>query len=181
MHLEQIRETVEIPQGANVSVKGSSVHAKGPKGEIERVLGNSRVVVSVESGNVVFTSNNATRREKRVLRTGKAHLKNMLRGVTEGHTYRLKICSGHFPMSVALKGDTLEVKNFIGEKVPRTLKIKQGCKVALSGQEITVEASSKELAGNQAASIELLTRRPGFDTRIFQDGIYIVEKDGKKV
>jgi len=50
----------------------------------------------------------------------------MIRGVTEGYTYKLKICSGHFPMNVSLKGDVLEIKNFIGESVPRKLKIKEG-------------------------------------------------------
>jgi large subunit ribosomal protein L6 len=105
----------------------------------------------------------------------------MIKGVQEGFTYKLKICSGHFPMSVALKGNTFEIKNFIGEKVPRTLKIKQGADVKIEGDQITVHATDKELAGTTAGAIEKLTRRPGFDKRIFQDGIYITEKDGKKL
>src|SRR6185437_14301280 len=113
---------------------------------------------------------------KRLLETNAAHIRNMLRGAKDGHIYKLKICSGHFPMSVTLKGDHFEVKNFIGEKVPRVLKVKQGVKVTIAGTDITVESHNKELAGSQASAKELLTRRPGFDTRIFQDGIYITEK-----
>ena len=84
-------------------------------------------------------------------------------------------------MNVSLKGDVLEIKNFIGEKVPRTLKIRPGASVKINGDEIVVEAINKEIAGQTAGSIEKLTKRPGFDKRIFQDGIYIVEKDGKRL
>ena len=61
------------------------------------------------------------------------------------------------------------------------MKIRAGVKVTIAGTDITVESHNKEWAGSQASAIELLTRRPGFDTRVFQDGIYITEKDGKKV
>ena len=82
-------------------------------------------------------------------------------------------------MTVSVKGSIFEIKNFIGEKVPRTTVIKEGSTVKIDGHDIIVESINKEQAGQMAASIEQLTRRPGFDTRIFQDGIYITEKDGK--
>jgi large subunit ribosomal protein L6 len=119
------------------------------------------------------------KKSKKTANSFKAHIKNMVKGANEGHIYKLKICSGHFPMTVSLKGETLEIKNFIGEKVPRTLKVLEGTTVKVDGTEIIVESINKEKAGHMAASIEQLTRRPGFDRRIFQDGIYIVEKDGK--
>ncbi len=181
MHLDKLIETVAIPTGVTAKAERGTLSVKGPKGESSRLVGSKTVSVAVTAEGVVFTALNATRNDKRMLRTGKAHAKNMLRGAAEGHTYKLKICSGHFPMTVAVKDGTLEVKNFIGEKVPRVLKLKQGCTVKLNGTEIVVEAPSKELAGSQASDIELLTRRPGFDTRIFQDGIYIIEKDGRQV
>lgn len=181
MHLAQMTETVELPSGVTVSVNGPSVHVKGPKGEISRNLATKKIHVTVESGKVLVSGKNVTKNDKRFLQTAAAHLKNMVRGASAGHVYKLKICSGHFPMSVTLKGDVFEVKNFIGEAVPRVLKVKPGVKVTIAGTDITVESPNKEAAGSQAAAIELLTRRPGFDSRVFQDGIYIVEKDGKKV
>jgi large subunit ribosomal protein L6 len=174
-------EAVEIPQGVNVSVNGTTLQVKGPKGETSRVLGTKKIHLKVEGGKIVISAKDVTKNDKRTLQTATAHIRNMVRGASAGHVYKLKICSGHFPMSVTLKGDVFEVKNFIGEAVPRVLKVTPGVKVAIAGTDITVESASKELAGTQAAAIELLTRRPGFDTRVFQDGIYIVEKDGKKV
>lgn len=181
MHLETITEAVPVPEGVTAEVAGSILTVKGQKGELSKKVGTKRVSVEVKDGQVVFTAKNATKREKRSMRTGRAHARNMIRGVTEGHVYKLKICSGHFPMTVGVKDGAIEVKNFIGEKVPRVLPIREGCEVQVQGEEIVVESADKDLAGSQAAAIELLCRRPGFDTRIFQDGIYITVKDGKKV
>jgi large subunit ribosomal protein L6 len=181
MHLQLLQQKLAIPQGVTVNVHGTTITVKGPKGEESRILGTKKVLLVVEGNEVIVSAKNATKNDKCMLQTNAAHIKNMLRGVSEGHVYKLKICSGHFPMSVSLKGDVFEVKNFIGEAVPRRLTIKPGVKVTIAGTDITVESASKEAAGSQASAIELLTRRPGFDTRVFQDGIYIIEKDGKKV
>ena len=73
------------------------------------------------------------------------------------------------------------IKNFLGESVPRKIKIPVGVKVKIAGDQVTVEADTKEAAGQVAASIEKLTVIKGRDLRIFQDGIYITYKDGQQV
>ncbi len=176
-----IQETITLPEGVTAEIKGKEVTIKGPKGELTRTILARKIDVKNENGGITLIAENATQKEKKLLYTYRAHIRNMITGVTEGYTYKLKICSGHFPMSVAMKGNTLEVKNFIGEKVPRTLTIKEGVQVKINGDIIEVESINKELAGQTAGDIEKLTRRPGFDRRIFQDGIYIIEKAGKAV
>lgn len=84
-------------------------------------------------------------------------------------------------MTVAVSKNELVVKNFLGEKVPRIIKLKENVTVKIEGEHIKIESPDKELAGQCAADIEKLTRRPGFDTRIFQDGIYIINKAGKDI
>lgn len=181
MHLTELTEKVQLPSGVTAAIDGHNVTVKGPKGELTRTIGSKAVAVTVEAGAIGLRATNVTRAHKRTLMTGTAHLRNMVKGVTEGHRYKLKICSGHFPMTVTLKGDRFEVKNFIGEAVPRVTTLLSGCTVKVDGTEITVESVDKTRAGNQASALELLTRRPGFDPRVFQDGIYITEKDGKHV
>jgi large subunit ribosomal protein L6 len=181
MEKKQLQETVEIPSNCEFRKEKTKIVVKGPKGEISRLLPDKLIKVTKEGNEITITYDKITQREKKNLFTTKAHIKNMIIGVQEGFTYKLKICSGHFPMSVGLKNNVFEIKNFIGEKVPRTLKIKQGADVKIEGDLITVHATDKELAGLTAGAIEKLTRRPGFDKRIFQDGIYITEKAGKKI
>lgn len=176
-----INEAIDILEGVTVTVDGKLVTCKGEKGELKREVLARGVTVAVEGNQVILKAENASLRDKKLLYTYKAHIKNLMQGAKEGFIYKLKICSGHFPMSVNLKGDTFEIKNFIGEKVPRILKIKTGAEVKINGDVIEVSATDKEIAGQVAADIEKLTRRPGFDRRIFQDGIYITEKAGKQM
>lgn len=179
MRIEKLEDTVTLPEGVTGSYVDHVLTLKGAKGELSRQLFDPRITIAVTDGKLVFTALNATMREKKLLFTFKAHAKNMAKGITDGFTYRLKVCSGHFPMSVAVKDGRFEVKNFIGEKVPRILALKKGVDVKLDGEVVTVTGTDKEAVGQVAGDIEQLTRRPGFDSRIFQDGIFIIDKDGK--
>jgi large subunit ribosomal protein L6 len=179
MYAELLKDTIEIPKGVTVSVKHGVFTVKGPKGEITRKLYHESVQYEVAGEEISVSSKDASKREKKLLNTMLAHIRNMIQGVIEPHSYKLKVCSGHFPMTVAVKGEVLEVKNLLGEAVPRKLKLNPKVKVTVEGVIITVEAADIEAAGQQAALIEGLCRRPGFDKRIFQDGIYITHKGDK--
>lgn len=179
---EIIKQKIKIPEKVEIKADNGIITIKGEKGEIKRNFISRKIKLKVEENEIIiFTEGNATKREKAVAGTFKSHLQNMIKGVTEGHVYKLKICSGHFPMSVDVKGDELIVKNFCGESSPRVLKLKKEVDVKLDGNDIIVESVDKELAGQTASSIEELTKRPGFDKRRFQDGIYIYNKDGKVI
>lgn len=181
MKIKKIEETLEIPKGVQITMDGRNITVKGPKGESKKEVRCPQVIIKIEGESVILTSTKVTKNEKKEVNTYAAHIKNMLNGADKGHHYELKICSGHFPMNVSVSGQEFIIKNFIGEKYPRKLKIKQGVQVKVEGDKVTVEHADKEIAGQTAASIEQLTRRPGFDTRIFQDGIYITKKDHKNM
>lgn len=172
-------ETIDVPSGVTASITDGIFHVKGPKGELSKAMQARGVSIVCKEGSISLDAKEVTLREKKMFFTYKAHIKNMLTGCTEGFLYKVKVCSGHFPMSVNLKGNMFEIKNFIGEKVPRTLKIKDGADVKINGDIIEVTSNNKETAGQVAADLEKLTKRPGFDMRKFQDGLYIIEKAGK--
>ncbi|MCX8146979.1 MAG: 50S ribosomal protein L6 [Candidatus Woesearchaeota archaeon] len=181
MKLEIMKEKIEIPDGISVSIDGNTLIIKGPKGEIKRRLAYPKISIGIENNAIAISAKKATKREKKIIRAFEAHIKNMIKGAKEGHIYRLKICAGHFPMNVSVQGNEFIVSNFLGEKVPRKLKLKEGVKVKVEGQEVIVESINKELAGQTAANIEILTKVQNRDRRIFQDGIYIINKDGKEI
>jgi len=174
-----IIEQVPVTEGVSASYTDGVLSVQGKAGTVERRIVQPGIVLSVKDGAVHFVAEQATQREKRHIYTMRSHVRNMLRGAKEGHTYKLKVCSGHFPMNVSISADKITVKNFLGEAVPRVLALKKGATVKLDGDIITVSAPSKELAGQQAADIEQLTRITNRDRRIFQDGLYIIEKDGR--
>ena len=107
---------IEMPESVTFEIVDSTIKLKGPKGEVERILLNPKVKIEKQENKVVISAKNATKRDKTIIGTFKAHIKNMIKGVTEGHIYRLKICSGHFPMNVSMNNNELAVKNFLGEK-----------------------------------------------------------------
>lgn len=181
---QDISIKIALPERVSAKVvdtKKNIIEVTGPKGSIVRKLTSKNFTLDCQGSEILVLSKSASKREKKILFTMKSHINNIIKGVTKGHEYRLKICSGHFPMSVGMKGDVFEIKNFIGEKVPRRLKLKQGVAVKVDGEIIDVTGIDKQLVSQTAADIEMLTRRPGFDRRIFQDGIFIIEKDSKKI
>jgi len=181
MRLEKIEEEIEAPKGIEVSLERNEIAFKTDKGELRRRLLSKSIELSIEGNIVKLFANKPSKREKKMIGTFKAHLKNMIKGLTEGHVYKLKICSGHFPMNVSVSNNEFVIKNFFGESIPRKLKIIEGVDVKVEGDLVTVSSINKEHAGQAAGSIENLTRRAGFDRKVYMDGIYIIDKDGKEI
>jgi large subunit ribosomal protein L6 len=101
----------------------------------------------------------------------------MIRGVTDGFTYNLKAFYSHFPMTMAVKGNIFVVNNYFGERVPRTANILAGVDVKVQNKvEVVVSGIDKEAVGQTAANIERCTTVKNRDRRVFQDGIYLLEK-----
>lgn len=181
MKVEKFIEKMEFPEEVQVAVQNNEITVKGPKGEVKKTFDNPRITIKLEGNELVFDIPEFTKNEKTMLGTIKAHFKNMIKGVTEGHEYVMKVCSGHFPMNISMKNNVFEVKNYLGEKIPRTQKISEQVELKIEGDNIMITGIDKEAVAQAAASIEQLTRRAKFDRRIFQDGIYIVNKDGKEI
>lgn len=177
---QTIEETIEVPQDVTVTIDHGNVTVKGPKGEVARRMIAQGIKLAAEGQKVMFTSKKATKREKKMLYTFRAHLNNMIKGVQQLWVYKLKICSGHFPMTAAITSNKFALKNFLGEKVARECTFPQGVEVKVAGQEITVSGVDREKAGQAAGLLEMLTFKPNKDQRTFQDGIYITLKPGEE-
>ena len=181
MKIREFKEKIEVADDVELAVAGSSVTIKGQNGEVTKEFKMPRFILSSEGKNLVVLCKDYNVYDKRNFFTIKAHLKNLIKGVQEGYTYTLKICSSHFPMNVTVTGNKLIVKNLLGEKVPRELKLKEGAKVEIKGDLIEVTGLDLELVSQVAADIEKLTKITNKDRRIFQDGIYMTHKAGKAV
>ncbi|MEM4282347.1 MAG: 50S ribosomal protein L6 [Candidatus Woesearchaeota archaeon] len=173
-----IIEKIAIPEGVNIELVGGLLKVNGAAGSCSRNFSDPKVRLSQEGRELVLIAERVTKREKAKLYSFVSHIRNMIKGCQKKFRYVLKICSGHFPMNVSIQGSSLVVKNFLGEKSPRIVRLRQGVDVRVEGDKIFVESPDIELAGQTAADIELAIRARGKDQRVFQDGIYIVEKGG---
>jgi len=181
MKTKELKQELGIPEGIEVSVEGNTVKAKGSKGENHKFFHYPKISMTKQGNKITFIAKTPTKREKRMMGTIRSHIRNLLKGVSEGFLYKLKICSGHFPMNIAVEKNHIIINNFLGEKTPRKAKILPDVDVKVQGDEITLEGIDKEAVSQSSANIELTTRISNKDKRIFQDGIWVSYKDGKQI
>ena len=175
----EIREKIEIPNGVEITIDEKTVHVKGEKGSLSKMLSHPRIDITVKN-NIVEISclNFPKRKEKALIGTFRAHINNMIRGVTEGFEYKMKTVFAHFPIKTSVEGDTFVIQNFLGERSPRKAIILDGVTVEAKGENVTVSGIDKEKVGQTAANIERATKVKKRDIRVFQDGVYIISKRG---
>src|SRR3989344_6913582 len=83
------KKVIEIPEKTEVTVKGSNVSVKGPKGSLERMFGND-FSLKVEQGKATFVPV-ATLHNSAAWGTHVSHLENMIKGVNELFSKKLII------------------------------------------------------------------------------------------
>lgn len=171
-----IKETVEIPEEADVGLENDVFKVSGPEGELSREF-DLRGVELVREGNKVIVSSDSSRKKRRsAVGTVISRINNMFEGVVNPFSSELKVVYSHFPISVSVEGDKVKIENFIGEETPRVAEIVgKNTKVDVKGEDIELSGPDKEAVGQTAANIEQATQAKGRDPRVFQDGIYIVE------
>ncbi len=178
---KEIFQKIEIPEGIEADIEGDTLIVKGKEGENKRTFSPYKIIFEKKADQIIIGSKKATKMEKKRINTIAAHIKNMIQGVKEKFEYKLKICFSHFPITVKIEGDEVSINNFLGEKISKKLKIAEGVDVKVDRDTIIVKSSDKELAGQTAANFERITKIKMRDRRIFQDGIFIIEKNGRAI
>jgi large subunit ribosomal protein L6 len=179
--MAEIERMVQIPADVEISLQGDNVSgytltAKGPKGENMRRLKFRGIYIEKQDSIIRVYSKENKSKLKAMVGTFASHINNLIKGVSEGFEYRLKVVYAHFPVKVRVEGKEVIIENFLGEKYPRKSKIVGRTQVRVQGNEIIITGIDKEECGQTAANLEQTTRIKNLDQRIFQDGIYIVEK-----
>jgi len=175
-------EEVKIPENVDVRIEEpAKVIVTGPKGTLKRDFSHAKVLIRRENSKVIIASYIKGRRGKSICGTIASHVENLIKGVTEGFVYKLKIVYSHFPMNVKVEGDKVVIENFRGEKEKRIAKIVGNVKVRVEGDDVIVEGIDLEEVAQTAANIEQATKTKGYDPRVFMDGIFIYERKGKSI
>ena len=170
-----MKEVIEIPDGVRITKEDGTIIVSGARGEVKKILSHPHVEIKIDD-KITIESKNERRKNKAVVGTWKAHIRNMIKGVTDGFKYEMKIVYTHFPITATVAGNSVEIKNFMGGKGIRKAKILDGVEVEIQKDTITLKGIDKEKVGQTAANIEQACRTRKKDSRIFQDGIYITRK-----
>jgi len=167
---------VTIPRGVKAQLDGSLLRVTGPKGQLVRNIRFPQVVVTCDGSEVTISTESRTKKIMAMVGTLEAHTKNMCKGVTEGFEYHMKVVYSHFPIQLKLQGNRLEIANFLGEKKSRSARIEAGVVAKITNDEVVLTGIDRELVGTSAANIEHATHIRNRDPRVFQDGIYVVQR-----
>jgi large subunit ribosomal protein L6 len=177
----EIFQTIEIPEGIEIKLNGNIINVKGPKGEDKKNLNLGDLEIKLEGNLLVIGCKKATKKEKKTINTMRAHIRNIIEGVSRKFEYKLKICYSHFPITAEVRGNEIIIKNFLGEKSNRKSKIINGADVKIDKEMVTITSINREVAGQTAANIETATKVRKRDRRVFQDGIFMITKAGKEI
>jgi large subunit ribosomal protein L6 len=175
-----MKKSVSIPEGVKINVNEMRVTVSGNGNELERDFHDQmffgKMRIAQEENMIVVSSLIEKRRVKAFVGSVAAHIKNMVKGVGSEYVYKMKIVYVHFPMTVKVGNGQVLITNFLGEKKPRKAAIMDDVKVEVKKDEVIITSHNKESAGQTAANIEGATRITRRDRRVYQDGVYIVEK-----
>ncbi|HID28148.1 MAG TPA: 50S ribosomal protein L6 [Methanosarcinales archaeon] len=174
--VKEIKRTIEIPDNVDVSIDGTTISVSGPKGNIQRDLWYPGIIIKKTDSEIIVDTNLIRKKQKAMIGTFTSHIQNMITGVTKGFEYRMKVVYSHFPVQLKVEPSRLYIGNFLGEKKPRFAKILENVEVKIDADEVIITGINIEDVGLTAANIEQATRIKKRDPRVFQDGIYLINR-----
>ena len=164
-----------IPAGVTVSVEGSNVTVKGPKGELSTVV-DKNINVEVEGTELKVTRANDS--FKTAHGTVNANIRNMIIGVSTGFEKKLEAVGVGYRF--ALKGNELVVS--AGYSHPVNVKIPAGITLeSPSNTELFVRGIDKQAVGQFAAEVRSIREPEPYKGKgIRYTDEHIIRKEGKK-
>jgi len=171
---------LNIPNGVEVTVDGSKVTTKGPKGTLEFVFKNNNVDVKVEEGKVIVTRKDESKTSKQLHGTTNATINNMLVGVSEGFKKELEINGVGYRFQ--LQGSKVVIS--AGYSHPVEIIVPEGLKVEMpekSQTELIISGYDKQLVSEFAANIRKVRKPEPYKGKgIKYKDEHIRRKEGKK-
>ncbi len=145
------RLPITVPPQVHVTINGSAVHVKGPKGELEHAF-PSDVEFSLEDGALHVTRSGDSKQEKMIHGTARAIVNNMVVGVSKGFQRVLEV------NGVGYRAEVDNQKNlvlYVGYSHPVKVEPPSGISFATDAKtrQISVMGFDKQLIGQIAANI----------------------------
>jgi large subunit ribosomal protein L6 len=149
------RLPIEIPSGVDVTVDGSAVTVKGPKGELNLTVARP-IEVAVQDGQVVVTRPDDERESRSLHGLTRTLIANNILGVTQGYSKSLEVVGTGY--RVMARGTDIEFA--LGFSHPVIVTPPSGISFQVEGNNrLTVTGIDKQAVGEVAANIRKI-RKP---------------------
>ena len=169
---------IVLPSEVSITKQENLIVTKGSFGSVQKDFTKMPAIIDLQDNKITIKSQGNRKKDFALVNTLQSVINNMIKGSSQGFTYRLKIVFAHFPISIKIKGKVVVVENFFGERSPRTSKIiGNDTKVSVEGEDVIVKGPNIENVSQTAANLELATRIKNKDSRVFLDGVYIYSKE----
>lgn len=170
------KKPVSIPEGVAVTLSGSVISVKGPKGTLE-FMHRREVKVAMEEQSLLVTKVGITKKAQAIWGTTAKLIANMIIGVTAGFQKQIELNGVGFRMTTAGKKITLA----LGFSHPVEMIIPEGLEAKIENNILTISGIDKQQVGEFAAVVRKLKPVEPYKGKGFRYvGEVVRRKEGKK-
>jgi large subunit ribosomal protein L6 len=170
------KQPITIPAGVDVTIDGSRVAVKGPKGELEGSF-HPDMQLTLEDGTLTVQRPSEERLHRSLHGLTRSLIANMVEGVTNGYEKRLELVGVGY--RVAMKGSDLELAVGFSHQVVFPAPAGIDFEVPAPNR-IVVRGIDKQLVGEVAANIRKIRKPEPYKGKgIRYEGEYVRKKAGK--
>src|SRR3954452_24455064 len=142
------RKPIQLPKGVSLAQKPGTISVKGPKGELTKAMPGG-ISVKTEADKLLVLRADDSRENRAKHGLIRAHLANMVKGVTDGWTRELEINGVGYRAEVA--GDTINMA--LGYSHPVVFKLPKGVTAKVDKNRVTLSSADRDLVGQTAAKV----------------------------
>ena len=167
---------IAVPAGVEVTIDGTTVTVKGPKGELTRTF-QSCMTIAQEGAELIVTRPDDSRESKSFHGLTRTLLANMVEGVSKGYSKKLQMVGVGY--RAAMKGKDIELS--LGYSHPVYITAPENITFEVPTQtEIVVSGPNKEQVGQVAADIRKWRKPEPYKGKgIRYEGEHVRRKVGK--
>jgi len=145
------RKPVTLPKGVTFAQGAGQFSVKGPKGELKKDL-PSGVSIKTEGSTITIERKDSSPENRARHGLVRAHLANMVKGVSDGWTRELEINGVGYRAEVA--GDKITLQ--LGYSHPVVFKLPKGIGAKVDKNRVVLSGSDRDVLGQTAAKIREL-------------------------
>ena len=145
------RKPLPLPKGVTLTQKPGLFVVKGPKGELSKAMPDG-VTVKTEADKILVTRADDSRENRAKHGLVRAHLANMVKGVTDGWTRELEINGVGYRAEVA--GDKLTMA--LGYSHPVVFNLPKVVQAKVDKNKVILTSADRDVLGQTAAKVREL-------------------------